>query len=156
MPLLPCTLSTLLFVRQVYTQLEQKFIFPTLAHSIKLLLTFPSRRDADMKARQVKWQLLHLWLSNVQAPVLLSAAGRHSAQVKNSCHDPSSSWEIWFDGDARRCPTFCAALLGTVLTLPFSPSRKKKNRKTQSRAQRNNCTKYSPVVTIETSADASD
>lgn len=129
MPLLPCTLSTLLFVRQVYTQLEQKFIFPTLAHSIKLLLTFPSRRDADMKARQVKWQLLHLWLSNVQAPVLLSAAGRHSAQVKNSCHDPSSSWEIWFDGDARRCPTFCAALLGTVLTLPFSPSRKKKTEK---------------------------
>lgn len=102
------------------------FFIPTLAHNIKLSQTFPCRRDADLKAMQVKWQLLNLRLSNVQAPVPLSAAAASRAEVKNSCHDPSSSWEIWFDGDVRRCPTFCAALLGTVLTLPSSPRRKQR------------------------------
>lgn len=47
-------------------------------------------------------------------------------------------------------PLFPLALVGTVLTLPSSPSQKKENR-----AQRNNCTKYSPAVAMATGPGAS-
>ena len=68
----------------------------------------------------------------------------------NSWHDPFSSWKILFDGDGRCCPTFWLAPLGNG---PHSSLLAWL--KTESQTQWNNCTKYSPAVTIETSAGAS-
>lgn len=111
----------------------KSLFFTTWAQNIKLSQIFPHRRDADLKGTQVKWRVLHLRVSSMWLSVLLSAAASWD-KVKNSCHDPSSSREIWFDGDMRCCPTFCSALLGTVLTLPFSPSWKQRARRGETTA----------------------
>lgn len=95
-------------------------------------------KDADFQSlcHQIKWCLLHLWLTIA-----------FWIEVRRLWRDPFWSWEILFEGDV--VPLSARAPLGIVLTLPPLPGWK------QSQAQWNNCTKYSPAVTIETSAGAS-